>query len=79
MKLEIHDFENEDPEHLAACIEHVRRWGTSPNHPPHEIYCRPRDADGWLEYALKLTYANGGHMWVGAIQRQPGAPVEFHS
>lgn len=43
------------------------------------IFVNPRDKEGWLEYGLKFEYTTGGQMFVGMIQRNPGASYEFHS
>lgn len=82
MKVEIIDFELADKVVLDACLERVRRWSDNTDMMllPCEIHCVERRADGLLEYMLKLIYpVSNGHMWVGAVQRQPGAEVEFHS
>ena len=82
MKVEIIDFELADKVVLDACLERVRRWSDNTDMMllPCEIHCRERDSKGWAEYLLKLIYpGSNGHIWVGAVQRQPGAEVEFHS
>lgn len=33
----------------------------------------------WLEHVIRVAYANGGGITIGAIQREPGAKSEFHS
>lgn len=37
------------------------------------------DGGGWLEYTIVIDYASGHRLTVGAIQRKPGEPSEFHS
>ena len=34
---------------------------------------------GWLEYTISIEYVGGHCLTVGAIQRKPGEPSEFHS
>ncbi len=81
MKIEIINFEASEPAMLQTCLERVRRWfgPMIRDSAPCEIHCTARESSGWLQYILKLTYPEGGQMWVGAVQRQPGAEVEFHS
>ena len=43
------------------------------------IYCQPRDAHGFIEFALVVTYHTGNKMHIGCIQRKPGAECESHS
>lgn len=49
-----------------------------------EIRCADRKAEGksdagWLEFGLLCKYATGGKLFIGCIQRRPGAAFEFHS
>lgn len=49
------------------------------------IYIKPRstggsDPVGWLEYGILFRNTNGiNQMYIGMIQRSPGAEYEFHS
>lgn len=43
------------------------------------VYANRRDAEGWLEFITIFRYRDGGSLTVGALQREPGAPFEFHS
>lgn len=82
MNLIIHNLEEAERPHLAACIKRVVDFygdevqvDVTP-----EIWCRRREANGWLEYAVVLPYIGGvSKLYVGAIQRNQGAEVEFHS
>ena len=44
-----------------------------------EVYAATRDGTGWLEFEMRYLYRDGGRLTVGALQREPGAPFEFHS
>ena len=81
MKVEIINFEESEPAMLQVCLERVRRWfgPMIKDSAPCEIHCNAREPSGWLQYVLKLTYPEGGQIWVAAIQRTVGAEVEFHS
>lgn len=80
MNITIHNVEESEPEHLAACIERVKQWDPeSKSVLTHEIHCNERKGDAWIEYGIRLMYYNGQSMYVAAIQREPGAKVEFHS
>ena len=48
------------------------------------VYADPRKPPesreaGWLEWSINYQYASGSKLFVGMIQRQPGADFEFHS
>lgn len=79
MDLLIKGMEMSEPEALAVCVQRVLNfYSDNPGVTP-EIHCRPRSAQGWCEYLLRLPYRGGGELWVGAIQRTEGAEWEFHS
>lgn len=40
---------------------------------------RMYDAGGWLEHIIRVTYATGTGLTIGAIQRTPESDSEFHS
>jgi hypothetical protein len=44
-----------------------------------QIFPSERTSEGWLEWLLVYTFKTGGRMTVGAIQRTPDSPMEFHS
>lgn len=44
-----------------------------------EIFCADRQPHGWLEFVLRISYAGGGGITVGCIQRAVGREFEFHS
>ena len=81
MNLLINYLHEAEPEFLAACIKRVMQFDPSPESDlTHVITCASRSDKGWIEYALKLRYRDyDGHIFVGAIQRTPGAEIEFHS
>ena len=80
MNIIIHNVEESEPAHLAACIERVKRWDPeSKSVLTHEIHCNERKENGWAEYAVRLMYYNGQSLYAATIQREPGAQVEFHS
>lgn len=65
-----------EPEALAEVLKRI----TYNHHTAKQITiaCRERKSDGWLEYVVHVQYAQGS-MTIGAIQRTPGAEMEFHS
>lgn len=79
MNLNIVDFQDAEIDHLQACIVRAAWMAGGGNVKTATIYVTPRDKHGWLEYITRYEYENGGGLTVGAIQREPGAPVEFHS
>lgn len=90
MKVMIHNFEDHEPDMLAACIERVRRfYGIGvpgavqpPNSvlPVVDIWVETREKDGTLQYPMRLPYFEGtSAMTIVALQREFGATVEFHS
>lgn len=60
-----------DPVMWTAVMNHVRR-----NLPTEAVCVMPanREKTGWLEWGIRYK-----SIYVGAIQRQVGAEVEFHS
>lgn len=86
--INVHNYQDHEPEALAACVEHAERFQDC----DVEIFVQPRvplDAEpyknpGWLEYLIVYkfsvvsTFGVGG-LTVGAIQRKPGMAFEFHS
>lgn len=84
MIIDIHNRELAEDEALAKALvlaqrhQHVERV---------DVYVEqrvPLDAPvwrnpGWLEYGVNFKYETGGGMYVGLIQRTPGAPFECHS
>ena len=88
MRILIHNVEEAEAEALAQATERVLRfYGIKPGDDPNpaldkvdaDVFCFPRQADGWLQYTLRLPYSEGGGMSVAMIQREPGAGWEFHS
>lgn len=83
--IEVIDDDNcVETDHLNACLKRIT-WNA--NVSLAKIFVSPRvplDAPeykhpGWLEYLISITYTNGSAITIGAIQRKPGAPIEFHS
>lgn len=86
MNILINYIEESEPTMLAACIERVKQMANDPadptamwDHPEARIQCNRPDKNGFTEYAISFYYKSGGSITIGAIQRTPGAPVEFHS
>lgn len=44
-----------------------------------DVYAQPRLASGWLEWAVSIRYRSGGKLYIGCIQREPGATYESHT
>lgn len=76
MIIEIHDRGDAEDAALQAALQrialhqHLERV---------DVFIEPRKKDGWLEYGIKFQYAPAGQLFVGMIQREPGANFEFHS
>jgi hypothetical protein len=76
---------NAEPEFLAAVIDRAKRHAI--NARETKIYVSPRVPDdapiwrnpGWLEYGINVEYVDGGRLFIGAIQRAKGAPIEYHT
>ena len=43
------------------------------------VYCSKRQDNGCLEFGMSIEYASGSSLFIGCIQRTPGAEFEFHS
>jgi hypothetical protein len=75
--------EGVDGEMLAACTERISRHiGNDEDiysYPDALIFVNRRDTRGWLEYGIKINYRSGNFIYIGAIQREIGAQIEFHS
>jgi hypothetical protein len=66
-----------EPEALAKAHERLAFWENAHR---AEIHVRDRTKDGWLEYLLCLYRADASRIiTIGMIQREVGAPYEFHS
>jgi hypothetical protein len=80
----IHDIDKSEPEMLMDVLNRVRQYQRAGS---VDIFVRsrvPMDAPaykdpGFAEYLVVVKFVDGGKLTVGAIQRQPGAPTEFHS
>jgi hypothetical protein len=76
---------NAEPDFLAAVIDRAKRDAI--NAREIKIYVSPRVPDdapiwrnpGWLEYGINIEWNTGGRLYIGAIQRTRGAPIEYHS
>lgn len=71
---------NPDTDMLAEAVGRHIAWQASGGRMQRVcVYSNARRLDGWAEWMLHYEYADGGKLFVGAIQRSPGAEVEFHS
>lgn len=77
MQITIHNEDIADDQLLGDVLFRTGAWWRQ--YDTADVYCTERNKDGWLEYGIRLQSANGAGMYVGAIQRQPGAKTEFHS
>lgn len=66
---------------MHACVQRMRQY----QHADHINFAlAPREpatssTPGWLEFMYTIQFRDGGTLTVGAIQRKPGEPFEFHS
>jgi hypothetical protein len=44
-----------------------------------DIYTKPRDSKGWLEWAMVINDQTDREAYIGCIQRKPDAEYEFCS
>jgi hypothetical protein len=72
----VHSYEDVDLVHLQACLDHIKRFEEAYT---AEVFVSSRNSDGWLEYIIRYEFPSSSKLTVGAIQRKPGMPVEFHS
>lgn len=76
---EIHFFDTElakrHPKMLSAVTRRAMEFADS------SIRVTPSDrkASGWLEWSMQVHFHTGTQLFIGAIQRQPEAEIEFHS
>ena len=66
-------IEKEDHQHFINTINRAAQWETGSK--KVTVHLAKRRADGWLEYGIIVSNT----IYIGAIQRQPGAESEFHS
>jgi hypothetical protein len=84
MQLTIHNIENFDTRDSAlfvACIEKAKQYAETGD---IHIYLAKRDRNGWLEYAMRVTFTDLANtsratLYLGCIQRVAGGDCEFHS
>lgn len=79
-QLTIRDFETASkyPEFLVACVARAARFGDF----TVEISPSERLKDGWLEWSMRISTIPASKLpclFIGCIQRRPGALPEFHS
>lgn len=80
----IHDAHQAEDRLLFDVLKRVRNYEQAQE---VNIYVQPRvpaDAPaykhpGWLEYIVRVDFADGGKLTIGAIQRTSDAATEFHS
>jgi len=44
-----------------------------------DVYTRPRNSEGWLEWSVIINDRTDHSMFIGVIQRKPEAEIEFCS
>lgn len=79
MQLEILGLELLDDTHTALFMATLQRLAHHENVESASLYLRPREASGWLEYGLSITYVGGTGLYLGCIQRTTTSTPEFHS
>lgn len=58
---------------MARAMNHIAAGGKV------TITGNERGKDGWLEFGMLVEYGSGSKLFIGCIERTPGAPAEFHS
>jgi hypothetical protein len=87
-EIEVRDYDDTakaEPEFFEAVMTHAMRHAH--NAKSITVFCTPRVADDapdykhpqWIEYGISIQYLDSGKLFIGAIQRNKGAPVEFHT
>ena len=61
---------------LRDSLRRVKRFETAVD---AAIIVSPRNPSGFIQYLLYISYAGGGSITIGAIQRAEGDATEFHS
>lgn len=70
-----HEVAEKFPKMMEAVFKRCMHFaGCSVN-----IFPSERDKTGWLEWLLVAESPHGGKLTIGAIERSPGASIEFHS
>lgn len=73
----------QDDAHNAATIERAFRFNGSSTVARVEVILNPRGVyvsqPDWLEHVIRVINHDGAVLTIAAIQREPGAPSEFHS
>lgn len=78
MVITVVGFEHADMHHLELCFQHASLILHNPESSA-TIYVNKRESSGWLEYIIVYKFADGHALTVGAIQREVGGKIEFHS
>lgn len=68
-----------DQVHFVSTYNRALYFAQGENVTDVTVYLTERTKEGWLEHGVLVRYLNNCKMYVGAIQRQPSAPSEFHS
>ena len=75
-----HPAQHPDVNLAEAVGRHILRMGGNEDRVASvTIFPSARNKEGWLEWLVRYEFSTGGKLTVGAIQRRPGEPVEFHS
>jgi hypothetical protein len=75
----LYNVEELSDDNAPLLVECVKRVAIYQSLRDAAIHIQPRTAEGWLEFILQFAYEDGGKLTIGALQRQPGAPFEYHS
>jgi hypothetical protein len=62
---------------LIKCEWFIPSFGTLDQN--IDIYTKPRDSKGWIEWAMVINDQTDREMYIGCIQREPGGEYEFCS
>lgn len=84
MEVRITNFEKHEPEALKAALERAACFTSAQVVVIYVEERVPADAPayrnpGWLEYGINVLFINDRNLYIGMIQRFPGASFEFHS
>ena len=75
-KITIYDRDKAEEAHLEAALRAAMRQSRVHE---VEIFVAPREPSGWLEYGVRVRYLPGGALFIGVLQREPGAAIECHT
>lgn len=84
MQVILENFDELGPDNMPLLTACLQRIAMHQNVTQATVIISARQTEkhsypGWLEFLLRVEYEHGGKLTIGALQRKPGEPFEFHS